>query len=201
MRAAALLLLLLGGTAALAAPPVRDPDWPCQSVKVPELSLAALWNGPSLDPYLATWAKDADAAPLAQRLAQRRVPLDEAEKEIKQFAAQSGTAKQQKLLDLMAGLFSMMNAERESVVAGLSRFGRRQKELGGELRGTMESLRKEQDKPDADQAKVAQLTEHVQWGTRVFGQRQTSVRYACDVPNLIEQRLGALARAIQSALG
>ena len=196
----ALLLLLLGGTA-LAAPPVRDPDWPCQSVKVPELSLAAIWNGPALDPYLDTWTKDADAAALAQRLAQRRVPLDEAEQDIKQFAAQAGAEKQQRLLDLMAGLFSTMDGERSSVIAGLSRFGRRQKELGSELRGTMESLRQEQDNPDTDQAKVAQLTEHVQWGTRVFGQRQTSVRYACDVPNLIEQRLGALARAIQSALG
>ncbi len=197
---AAFLLLLLGGTA-FAAPPVRDPNWPCQSVKVPELSLAAVWNGPSLNSSLGTWTKDADAAALAQRLAQRRVPLDEAEREIKQFAAQAGPAKQERLLDLMAGLFSTMDEERSSVVAGLSRFGRRQKELGGELRGTMESLRKEQDKPDADQAKVAQLTEQVTWGTRVFGQRQTSVRYACDVPNLIEQRLGALAQAIQSALG
>lgn len=196
----AILLLLLGGTA-LAAPPVRDPDWPCQSVKVPELSLAAIWNGPSLDPYLTTWSKDADAAALAERLAQRRVPLDQAEQEIKQFAAQAGAAKQQRLLDLMAGLFTTMDAERSSVIAGLSRFGRRQKELGGELRSTMESLRKEQDKPDADQAKVAQLTEQVTWGTRVFGQRQTSVRYACDVPNLIEERLGALARTIQSYLG
>ena len=197
---AAFLLLLLGGTAS-AALPVRDPNWPCQSVKVPELSLAAVWNGPSLDASLGTWTKDADAAALAQRLAQRRVPLDEAEQEIKQFAAQAGPAKQERLLDLMAGLFSTMDEERGSVVAGLSRFGRRQKELGGELRGTMESLRKEQDKPDADQAKVAQLTGQVTWGTRVFGQRQTSVRYACDVPNLIEQRLGALARTIQSELG
>jgi hypothetical protein len=196
----ALLLLLLGGTA-LAAPPVRDPDWPCQSVKVPNLSLASVWNGPSLDPYLGTWTKDADAAALAQRLAQRRVPVDEAEQAIKQFAAQAGTAKQERLLNLMAGLFSTMDEERTSVITGLSRFGRRQKELGGELRGTMESLRKEQDKPDADQAKVAQLTEQVTWGTRVFGQRQTSVRYACDVPNLIEERLGALARVIQSAMG
>ncbi len=201
MRAALLLLVpLLGGTA-LAAPPVRDLDWACQSVKVPDLSLAAIWNGPSLDADLTTWTTDTDAATLAQRLAQRRVPLDEAEQEIKQFAAQAGAAKQQRLLDLMAGLFSTMDGERASVVAGLSRFGRRQKVLAGELRGTMENLRREQDKPDADQAKVTQLTQQVTWGTRIFGQRQTSVRYACDVANLIEQRLGALARTIQSALG
>ena len=195
----ALLLLLLGGTA-LAAPPVRDPDWPCQSVKVPEISLGAVWTGPSLDPYLATWSGDADAAALAQRLAQRRVPLDEAEAAIKRFADGAGEQRQDHLLALMAGLFATLNAERTSVVNGLSRFGHRQKELGAELRQTIADLRTEQDKPDADAARVAQLTEHVEWGTRVFGQRAQSVRYACDVPNLIEQRLFALARVIQAAL-
>lgn len=196
---AALLLLLLGGTAA-AAPPVRDPDWPCQSVKVPEVSLAAVWSGPSLDAHLDTWTQDADAADLARRLAQRRLPLEEAEQEVKRFAAQAGDAKERKLLALAAGLFSILNEERSSVITGLSRFGRRQKELGTELRGTIESLRTEQDKPGADQAKVAQLTQQVEWGTRVFAQRRDSIRYACDVPNLIEQRLFALLRTIQSVL-
>lgn len=202
MRIPPLLLasLLVAGPAT-AAPPVRDPDWPCQSVRVPELSLTAIWNGPALTPYLDTWPKDLDVADLAQRLAQRRIPLDEAEQEIKRFAAQAGDAKQEKLLALMAGLFSILNDERTSVVNGLSRFGRRQKELGAELRGEIESLRMEQDKPDADQAKIAQLTQQVEWGTRVFGDRRTSIRYACDVPNLVEQRLGALARAIQASLG
>lgn len=196
----ALMLLLLGGTA-LAAPPIRDPDWPCQAVKVPALSPGSVWNGPALDPYLATWPKDTEAADLAQRLAQRRVPLEKAVQEIKVFGEHAGDQKQQRLLDLVAGLFSTLNEERSSVVAGLSRFGHRQKELAADLRGTIEQLRTAQDKPDADPTKIAQLTEQVTWGTRVFDQRRTSIRYACDVPNLIEQRLGALAQAIQAALG
>ena len=196
----ALLLLLLCGTAA-AAPPVRDPDWPCQSVKVPSLSLASIWNGPALDTRLETWSQDAPAAELAQRLAQRRVPVEDAEEAIKRFAADAGEAKQDRLLDLMAGLFSLLDAERSSVVAGLSRFGHRQKDLAAELRTTIADLRTEQDKPDADQAKVAQLGQQVTWGTRVFNDRRQSIRYACDVPNLLEERLGALARAIQAELG
>jgi hypothetical protein len=197
---AALLLLSLCGTAA-AAPPGRDPDWPCQSVKVPSLSLGGIWTGPSLDARLGTWNGDAPAADLARRLAQRRVPVEDAVAAIKQFAADAGEAKQDQLLDLMAGLFSTLDAERSSVVAGLSRFGHRQKELAAELRTTIATLRTEQDKPDADQAKVAQLSQQVTWGTRVFNDRRQSIRYACDVPNLIEERLGALARAIQAELG
>lgn len=196
----ALLLLLLAGTAA-AAPPVRDPDWPCQSVKVPTLSLAAIWTGPPIEAHLKSWRQDEEAANLAQRLAQRRIPIADAEQAVKHFAQDAGEARQDRLLDLMAGLFSMLDAERSNVINGLSRFGHRQKELAAEVRSTMTELRTAQDKPDADQATVTTLSEHVNWGTRVFGERQQSLRYACDVPNLIEERLGVLARAILSALG
>lgn len=199
----ALALMLMTGTifgTALGAYPARDPDWPCEAVKVPELSLASVWNGPDLGDHTTAWQKDQPAADLAQRLAQRRVGLDEANREIKAFAAGDSTAKQGRLLDLMGGLFSILNEERASVVAGLSRFGRRQKELAAQLRGDLEALHTEQDKPAADPGKVTQLSEKVTWGTRTFTARAQSIRYACEVPNIIEQRLFALARTIQRAL-
>ena len=37
----------LRGTS-LAADP-RFPDWPCNQIKVPEISVAAVWAGPSID--------------------------------------------------------------------------------------------------------------------------------------------------------
>jgi hypothetical protein len=39
--------LALRGTS-LAADP-RFPDWPCNQIKVPEISVAAVWAGPSID--------------------------------------------------------------------------------------------------------------------------------------------------------
>ena len=45
-----------------AAPPNADPNWPCQQIKVPELSVAAMWTGPPIDPYFATWAEDPSVA-------------------------------------------------------------------------------------------------------------------------------------------
>jgi hypothetical protein len=35
-------MLCLTGTAQSAPPGPRDPDWPCQQIKVPQLSLAAI---------------------------------------------------------------------------------------------------------------------------------------------------------------
>ncbi len=83
------------------------------------------------------------------------------------------------------------------MVAGLDRFGRRQKQLATDIRADMEKVRAEQ--PTAAQ-QAGPLEEELGWKTRLFEQRQQSVAYACDVPNVIEQRLFALSRTIQDLL-
>ena len=70
----------------LAADP-RHPDWPCAQAKVPDISLAAVWAGPSLDDAQNKWKDDAKVSALVPKLAARRTPLDEAERTIKEFLA------------------------------------------------------------------------------------------------------------------
>src|ERR1700688_2890862 len=43
--------------AALAADP-RFPDWPCNQIKVSEISVAAVWAGPSIDDAENAWQED-----------------------------------------------------------------------------------------------------------------------------------------------
>ena len=52
----------------------------------------------------------------------------------------------------------------------------------------------------ADQSELAQKNEQLTWSLRVFDERQRSLRFVCEVPVLIEQRLFVLVRAIQTAL-
>ena len=66
---------------ALAADP-RYPDWPCNQIKVPELSVAAVWAGPPIDDVGNIWERDPAIRDLVARLAARRTPLDDAEKTI-----------------------------------------------------------------------------------------------------------------------
>ena len=54
--AVAIELVLRG--MALAADP-RFPDWPCNQVKVPEISVAAVWAGPAIDDVGNAWGEDA----------------------------------------------------------------------------------------------------------------------------------------------
>src|SRR5262245_13616813 len=53
---AVILDLALRG-AAMAADP-RFPDWPCVQIKVPEISIAAVWSGPSIDDVVNAWEED-----------------------------------------------------------------------------------------------------------------------------------------------
>ena len=188
-------------TVATPAPPAsRDPDWPCRQIKVPQLSLAAAWSGPALDRQQDGWRQDPQVVDLVQELAQRRVPIEQAQDKIRAFVAQAGTDKQPKLLELLAGLFSVLNDERSTVIAGLDRFGARQKELASELRDNNERLRVMQADPAAKASDVEQMAQRVTWEARVFQDRRQALSYACDVPGKIEQRLFALARIIREAV-
>jgi hypothetical protein len=192
--------LYLTGTAQSAPPGPHDPDWPCQQIKVPQLSLAAVWSGPSIDQQQENWQQDQTVTELVRETAQRRTPIEQAQEKIQTFAAQVGTARQMKLLNLFAGLFRTLDDERSSVIAGLDRFGMRQKELATDLRNDNEKLRMMQADPKSEAGDINQLTQKVTWEAQVYQDRRQALSYACDVPAKIEQRLFALARTVQDAL-
>ncbi|MEO8716427.1 MAG: hypothetical protein ABI369_15590 [Acetobacteraceae bacterium] len=200
MKAAAFLLVVLAAFGAHAAPRPTDPDWPCQQVKVADVSVAALWSGPPIEAYRKTWQQDPLVATWVGELSPRRVPMEQATTRIEAIAKQEGAEKRAKLVALFAGLFDTLDSERASVVAGLSRFGKRQKELAANLRGEEEALRAAQSSATPDDAKVTELTQRLAWDAEVFESRRQSLSFACDVPNAIEQRMFALARVIQPLL-
>ncbi|HTW25651.1 MAG TPA: hypothetical protein VME92_00885 [Acetobacteraceae bacterium] len=179
-------------------PPGQDADWPCMQIKVPELSVASFWTGPAIDPYRSTWSKDPAIADLVDRLSQRRTSMEAATAAIDALAKQAGPDRQAKLLALMAGLYDTLNQERASVLVGLDRFGRRQKELAQQLRTEAASLGPLPNPSEA--AHVSDKQRQLEWDMQVFQDRRQLLSYACDVPNTIERRLFALARAIQQHL-
>jgi hypothetical protein len=184
---------------ALAADP-RFPDWPCNQVKVPEISVAAVWAGPSIDDVGNAWEDDATIKDLVARLAARRTPLDDAQKAISDVITGTESERQKKAKLIFAGLFKTLNHERSEVMQGIERYFRKQKEFSGQIRSTILQLRELQDRRDPDQGRVDELTNRVEWDTRIFEERRKTMNFVCEVPVLIEQRLFALARAIQQSL-
>lgn len=195
----AALTLLASTTAALAADP-RYPDWPCNQIKVPELSAAAVWAGPPIDDVGDAWQNDPTIRDLVARVAARRTSLDEADKATADYFASITGDKQAKAKLLFAGIFATLNRERTVVMNGIERFARRQKQSAERIRAEVSEMRALQDTPNRDEAKVEELSNTINWDTRVFQDQHRTIGYVCEVPTIIEQRLGALARTIQQAV-
>lgn len=192
---AALALVLSGATARAADP--RYPDWPCTQAKVPEISLAAVWAGPALDDVQNTWKDDAKVSALVSKLSARKTPIDEAEKSVKEFLAASATDKTANAKLLFAGLFDTLNAQRSQVMNGLERVSRKQREAADKIREETIALQALQGATPRDESKVEALGNELLWKTRIFEDRNKVVRFVCEVPTMIDQRLFALGRVIQ----
>jgi hypothetical protein len=195
-------VLLAGLTVSLAGPALaadpRFPDWPCVQLKVPELSIAAVWSGAPIDAVLGNWQEDPRIAELVPRLAARRTPLEEAEKQIANFLENAGDRERKGTL-LFAGLFEVLSRQRAEVMDGIERFSRKQKAVTEKIRSKEAELHRMQD-ADADQSKIDDLANQLEWDIRVYEDEKKTLSYVCEVPQLIERRLFGLSRAIQRAI-
>src|SRR6201996_7636125 len=194
---------LLGGVAStqscLAVDP-RYPDWPCAQPKVPEISLAAVWAGPPLDGASDKWKDDPKVSAMVEKLAARKLPLDDAQKAVTDFLASPGTDKAAAGKLLFAGLFDTLNAQRASVMSGLERVTRKQREAADKIRADTVTLQGLQDATTPDQSKVDELGNQLVWETRIFEDRRRVVKFVCDVPTTIDRRLFALGRTIAQGM-
>src|ERR1700727_2639345 len=178
----------------------RYPDWPCQQLKVPGISIASVWTGPSIEGFDKTEPTDSGLTELVSRLAARRTPMEDARKLIAEFVVGTSDEKQQKAKALFAALYSRLNAQRDEVMNGIERFSRKQKTMAEHIRDETQQMRELQDKANVDQAQSDELANRLSWQTRIFEDRRKSTSYVCDVRVLIEKRLFDLGSAIQNVL-
>ena len=195
---AAWLAVMATTTAGHAADP-RYPDWPCAQAKVPEISLAAVWAGPSLDNISGKWKDDAKVSALVAKLAARRTSLEEAQKAITEYLSSAADKTASGKL-LFAGLFDSLNAQRSQVLNGLERVTRKQREAADKIRTDTLALQALQGETPPDQAKIDELGNQLVWQTRIFEDRRNVIKFVCEVPTAIDQRLFALGRTIQQEI-
>lgn len=183
-------------------------SWPCVQRKVPEISAGTVWAGPPVDTIETSWRDDPTVAATAARLAARRLPVEDAEAELEAFAAAVDDDKAERLTLLFMALLDLTNQERREILAGLERLGRRQVDLAERIRTTareLQALRAAKPDPDATtgkerDARMQTLQEQLAWDTRVYDERRLTTAYVCESPVLLEQRIFALSKAIQSHL-
>jgi hypothetical protein len=149
--------MAVGWTQSAFALDPRYPDWPCQQLKVPEISIASVWNGPPIDAIDTTKPADPKQAELVARLAARRTPIEDARKLIADYLVGTDEEKQEKAKRLFAALYSTLNGQRDQVMNGIERFSRKQKGMAEEIREKAQKMREVQDKQDGDPVQSSEL--------------------------------------------
>lgn len=202
------ITLSLAALSLLAAPalaqPKGDPDWPCVQRKVSTLSPGSVWTGPDIA-EAGSWGDDFEAAALAQKVASRRTALTEVDPLLDDFAAKAGPEKDKRLTRVYAGVFEILNGERNKVIAGIGRYAQGQRKLAERIRDEADKISATKDGPSAQDARdipkdASELDTKFTWDRRIFQERSQSLTYVCEVPTLLEQRLGEIARRIQARL-
>ncbi len=161
--------------------------------------MASVWSGPSTDAALEHWQDDRDVATVAGQIASRRVPVAEATAAVATFARTlKPEEKAEKLTQLFAGAFALLNRERGDVMNGIDRYARSQKAIAEQIRADQSRLSDLNSAGDDQQASA--LTSQLETQVRIFNDRRSSLSFVCEVPTIIEQRLFALARAIEAEI-
>ena len=195
-----LAIVCAAAPAIAGGPPNADPDWPCPQLKVSSFPLATVWEGPNLDVSEAV-RDEPDVAALAAKMAQRRTPVEEVKSSIAAFRDKQGPEAKDKLLGAFAIAFDSLTDQRSKILEGLERFGRRQREMGDQIRQENDALQKAVDaahgQPGPEQD---QVQKRLDWDLRVFNDRRQTIAYVCETPAGIEQRIGEIARAVHDAL-
>lgn len=180
---------------AQAAP--ADPDWPCVQRLLPEIAGGMVWTGPPLD-KVDVPNGDQTLNALSKELAARRVPIEEAEQQIADFAdTLDGSDKSDTLSALFKATLEIINDDRTSIINGIKKFSRGQRTLADKINAKNREI-EAMDRSDV-LARDAAVTER-DWDVRIFEDRRQSLVYLCEQPVLLEQRAFALARSLVSHL-
>jgi hypothetical protein len=197
----AFALTCAGSHPSLAAP---SGDWPCIQPRIPELSVATFWAGPPIDEgAVKAWRDNPDVAHLVTSIVSRRTPVETAETMIADFAGAHKDDKAGLMTLVFAGAFSELNTLRTQIVHGIERFTRNQRALSDTInkdRAELGDLTKPGEKTDQQRARIQELQTKVQWETRLHKERESTQRYVCETPVLLEQRVFSIARAVQNEM-
>ena len=207
LQAAIVMLVPLSGAffSASADEPDKN-EWPCVYRKVPKLSAATIWDGPEIKD-MTSWYGDEKIRTLSQYLISRRIKEEDADAAIKKYAAALPADQHDaKLTELFAAVLTRTNDDRKIVMTGIERFHKRQMERSAEIEKEGLLLPPENAMGLSDETSTGEISklstkeEKYKWEIRTFQEKQANIPIACEIPQLIDQRAGAIARAIRAEM-
>ena len=183
-------------------------DWPCIYRKVPELSAAAIWDGPTITDTEQLAQRRHKCRKLSEYLVSRRVKEADAEAAIKKFAdSLPADTRDAKLTELFAAVLTRTNEDRKVVMSGIERFQRASaRTRQGHRKGRLVAAaryrggRRGRRSTGGRNRQTFGCQKKYKWEVRVFQEKQANIPLACEIPELIDQRAGDIARAIRAQM-
>lgn len=188
------LLCLCVMTAPAVAADFSDPTWPCVQRKVGELSLGLMWPFPVEEGAVTDPDTKSQIDELAGLLALRRVELSELEPEVSAFA-ETVNGDAQTLGHVFAQVFKGLSNRRTRIMSGIEKFSLSQIALAEQIDRQRVEMATALEADDFDT--VDALEEKTDWDQLIYTDRQQSIVYLCETPQLLERRIFAIAQMLQ----
>ena len=193
----ALVISMAATLAAQAAGrPKADPDWPCHQAKVVDFPLASVWDGPPIETMSTAERDDPVAAGLAAQMTQRRVPIVNVQAAVDKLLGSPDPKARIRVAQAFAAAFEELVRQRSEIIAGLDRFGRKQREMAERIRA--ENAAAPRDGAQGLQTED-QALQKLQWDLRVFDDRRRTAGFVCEAPQAIETRIGDIVKVVRAA--
>jgi hypothetical protein len=182
-----ILAMFIGGAAA-----ADEIALPCQQHFADSLAPATYWQDSAQLEGLPDWHKDKKIAALVGKLAPRDVPQDDAVSQLTTFRKAPHGKKAVPMV--FTGLVEETDRQRSEVIAKIRDMAERQANLTGTIRTVDDELSKT---PDSEGAKHDEIVQRRGYLQRDYDSLDKTLRYACQIPVDLEERLGAFSKALQ----
>ena len=174
-----------------------DPTWPCVQHKVEELSLGLMWPH-----QISNAAIDQDSGlqpaidEIAGLLALRRIELEELRPQVVAFATRND-GDSTVLGRVFQRVFSTLSERRRRIIGGIGEFSLKQIDLAEKIDLARVEMDQALTAEPPDYEKIDALQEQLDWDQLVYSDRQRSITYLCETPQIIERRLFAISQMLQ----
>lgn len=171
-----------------------DPTWPCVQRKVADLSLGLMW--PNQVDGSEGIGNPEEIDEIAGLLALRRIELEDLQPQVAEFATRYNGDPD--VLGLVfQRVFDTLSKRRARIISGIEKFSLNQIDLADKIDGTRVEMEQALAAEPPDFDRVDALEEQLDWDQLIYSDRQRSITYLCETPQIIERRLFAISQMLQ----
>ena len=174
-----------------------DPTWPCIQRKVENLSLGLMWphqiveSGPT--------ENSADIEKIAGLLALRRVELEDLQPQVAELAVRHDGDPD--ILGLVfQRVFDFLSKRRKRIIAGIGEFSLNQIDMAEKIDLARVEMEQASSADPLDYDRIDALEEQLDWDQLIYTDRQRSITYLCETPQILERRLFAISQMLQQLI-